>query len=246
MTCFGQTSVKKFLFLLSELILVAFCLLVSSQIEVPLDTGAYLQCLLFVCFTPTMNRKSWRQCHSVCSVTSPVQLDAPHKLTARWCLRYMGWAGGVELRGSQVKKKTETCVFTRLSPPIYFCTLVQTAAQLVDFLLSANSITILLWFLILLDFLPACLPACLCPSPRSQLPLSPPLPALVSVSPRAEITCCFVPGVNNVFNSAGLSCLPLSPSLTPCHCLRGRVERVGIKRGRWIDEREGEGDRGYQ
>ncbi|PWA24945.1 hypothetical protein CCH79_00015432 [Gambusia affinis] len=41
------------------------------------------------------------------------------------------------------------------------------------------------------------------------------LNTLVSVSPRAEITCCFVPGVNNVFNSAGLSCLSLSLPHSP-------------------------------
>ncbi|MED6290094.1 hypothetical protein CHARACLAT_009582 [Characodon lateralis] len=67
----------------------------------------------------------------------------------------------------------------------------------------------------------------------------PPLPTLVSVSPRAEITCRFVPGLNNVFNSAGLSCLSLSLPHLPIASrgISGESwdEDVG---GRRVDERK--------
>lgn len=48
-------------------------------------------------------------------------------------------------------------------------------------------------------------------------PHSPSLHPTPCVSPRAEITCCFVQGINNVFNGAGLSCLSLFLSLWLSH-----------------------------
>lgn len=52
---------------------------------------------------------------------------------------------------------------------------------------------------------------------------------LPSVSPPAEITCCFVPGINNIFDCAGLHCLsvPLALSRHP----GARVENAGREAG---------------
>lgn len=95
---------------------------------------------------------------------------------------------------------------------------------------STNSITVLS------GLSSSWVPACLCPFPRSQL-FSPLLPAQVSVSPQAEITCCFVPGINNVFNSAGLSCRSLSLRSPQAKSWEHR-ERNEVKMGRWFEERK--------
>lgn len=68
-------------------------------------------------------------------------------------------------------------------------------------------------------------------------PHSPSLLPTPCVSPRAEITCCFVQDINNVFNSAGLSCLSLSfflsrflihPLPSPQEMSAVYWERIGI------------------